>query len=223
MSFSLGKRIVAEALGTFGFFFFAFSGVALSVLQPAQIGPIGVAVGFGLGLALMIFLCGHISGGHFNPAVTIALVCGRKASIREVPAYFLGQFIGGVTAVVLLRTIYGGTVTNNFVNTPGTGISHHIALILEIVVTTLFVMVISAVATDNAPWSGVLAPVAIGGFIATSLYIVGPASGGSFNPMRSLAPALVSGHWTNLWIYLVGPFIGAIIGGFGYSFLRDRS
>jgi MIP family channel proteins len=220
MIFSYWKRCVAEALGTFGFFFIGFSGIALSVTQPTQIGPVAIAVGFGLGLALMIFAFGHISGGHFNPAVTVALVVGRRFPIREVVGYWLAQLVGGAVAAATVIATFGDVVSAHLVTAPGPGTTTMVALVLETIVTALFVVVISAVATDRAPWSGTFAPVAIGGFIATAAMVIGPASGGSFNPARSLAPALFVSNVSQLWIYMVGPFAGAIIGGFVYWLIR---
>lgn len=220
MTFSYWKRCIAEAIGTFGFFFIGFSGIALSVTQPTQIGSVAVAFGFGLGLALMIFAFGHISGGHFNPAVTVALVVGRQFPVREVVGYWLAQLVGGAAAAALVIATFGDTVSTHLVTAPGPGVSKIVALVLEAVVTALFVIVIAAVATDRAPWSGTLAPVAIGGFIGTAAMVIGPVSGGSFNPARSLDPALFVSNPVDLWIYMVGPFAGAIVGGFIYWLIR---
>lgn len=220
MTFPYWKRCVAEALGTFGFFFLAFAGIGLSVTHPSAIGTVAVAIGFGLGLALMIFAFGHISGGHFNPAVTLALVVGRQFPPGELPGYWLAQIVGGIAAAATVIATYGGSVSNQLVNAPGT--TSGVAAVLEAITTALFVIVVSAVATDRAPWSGTFAPVAVGGFIATGLMVVGPESGGSFNPARSIAPAIFASNVTDLWIYIVGPFAGAIIGGFVYWLMRSH-
>lgn len=109
-------------------------------------------------------------------------------------------------------------------NAPGGGVSDGEAVALEIVVTALFLIVISAVATDSrAPWYGVLAPIAIGGFIFTALLTVGPFSGGAYNPARALAPVIVSGEGgDDVWIYLVGTLIGGAVGGAIYWFIRQN-
>ena len=220
MTFSYWKRCVAEAIGTFGFFFFGFAGIALSVTQPTAIGGTAVAIGFGLGLALMIFAFGHISGGHFNPAVTLGLAVGRQFPARDVIGYWIAQLVGGAAATAFVIATFGDAVNTHLVTSPGPGTSSHVALVLEAVVTALFVILISAVATDSAPWSGVNAPIAIGGFIATAAMIIGPVSGGSFNPARSLAPAIFSPTAPDLWIYMVGPFVGGIVGGGIYLMMR---
>jgi MIP family channel proteins len=214
------RRLVVEAVGAFGFLFLAFSGVAVSVQSPDAITSIGVAAGFGFGLALMIFAFGHISGGHFNPAVTLGLVFGRQFPAGELAGYWIAQLVGAFSATGMAVTLYAEGVKDAMVNTPGTGDGK--AMVLELIATALFVIVISSVATDRSPWSGVFAPFAIGLFIFVALMVIGPISGGSLNPARSIAPVVYAGEWSNLWIYLVGPLLGGAIGGVAYSFLRHR-
>jgi MIP family channel proteins len=218
----LPLRLVAEVIGTFGFFFLGFSGVAAAVDQQGSIGPAGVAAGFGLGLGLMIFALGHLSGGHFNPAVSLGLACGRQFPMAEVVPYWVAQLIGGAIAVVVARIAYAGPIGHSIVNAPGAGVSDGRALLMEAVATFFFLLVIQTVATNpNAAWKGVQAPVAIGGFIFAAASTIGANSGGSFNPARSLAPAVLDGTWSHLWVYLVGPLLGAAIAGVVYAMLRD--
>ncbi len=217
----LPTRLLAELIGTFGFFFIGFSGIAAAVDQPAAIGVGSVAAGFGLGLALMIFAFGHISGGHFNPAVTLGLTAGRQFPVSEVLAYWLAQAIGGLSAAAVAATVYSGAVQDALVNHPAGGDGQ--TFTLELIATALFVIVISAVATDaRAPWNGVLAPLAIGGFIFTAATVIGPFTGGSFNPARSLAPAIMAGDGSDLWLYLVAPALGGLIGGLVFWFIRQN-
>jgi aquaporin Z len=206
-------------IGTFGFFFFGFSGIAASIDQPGAIGVGSVAAGFGLGLALMIFAFGHISGGHFNPAVTLGLAAGKQFPVSEVLGYWLAQMIGGLSAAAVAATVYSGGVQDALVNHPAGGDGQ--TFTLELIATALFVIVISSVATDaRAPWNGVFAPIAIGGFIFTAATVIGPFTGGSFNPARSLAPAVMAGNGTDLWLYLVAPAVGGLIGGLIFWFIR---
>ena len=221
MTYPYWKRMLVEALGTFGFFLFGFSGIAAAVLLPGSIGAGGVAAGFGLGLALMIFAFGHISGGHFNPAVTLGLASGRQFPWSELIGYWIAQLVGAFCAMGAAYAIYSSSVQDALVNNPGKGIGTGTAVAIEIIFTALFVIVISAVATDKAPWSGILAPIAIGGFIFTAATVVGPISGGSFNPARSIAPAIYAQDATNLWIYIVGPLLGGAIGGIVYWLIRS--
>jgi MIP family channel proteins len=207
--------------GTFGFFFLGFSGLAAAAEREGSITDIGVALGFGLGLAAMIFTFGHISGAHFNPAVTLGLACGKQFAWKEVPGYWGAQFIGVAFAAGFASAIYGA-VDGAFLNAPrGTDGQ---SLVVEIIGTMFLMLVISAVATDKtAPWSGVLAPVAISGYIFVAILVLGPFSSASFNPARSLSPAVIVGSGADLWIYIVGPTIGGIVGGFAYLFMRRPS
>jgi glycerol uptake facilitator-like aquaporin len=128
--------------------------------------------------------------------------------------YWIAQLIGGFVAVLAVAAVYSGKVTDSLDTNPGLGISDGGALTLEAIATALFVMVICTVATDDrAPWKGVMAPLLIGLFIFTAADAIGPASGGSFNPARSLDPVFYNGDWDNVWIYLVGPLIGGVVGG----------
>jgi aquaporin Z len=214
MEHPLGTRLAAEALGTFLFFFLGFSGIAVATdFGLEQIGPLGIAFGFGLGLALAITAFGHISGGHFNPAVSAGLAIAGKFPSRDVLPYWIAQLVGGFGSVLVMAIVYSKAVTNSLDTNPGAGIDDWAALVLEIIATGLFVMVILTVATDErAAWKGVMAPLLIGLFIFTAATTVGPASGGSFNPARSLDPVLYNQDWGNVWIYIVGPLAGGILG-----------
>ena len=211
----LGVRLAAEALGTFLFFFLGFNAIAVSAdIGAGAIGSLGIAFAFGLGLALAIGGLGQISGGHFNPAVSLGLAAARKFDPTEVVPYWIAQLVGGFVAVVVVRIVYSKGAVDALDTAPGVGISSFGALLLEVIATALFVLVICTVATDDrAPWKGVMAPLLIGLFIFTAAVAVGPASGGSFNPARSFDPALFNGNFDDLWIYLVGPLAGGVIGG----------
>jgi len=220
----LGTRLAAEAVGTFLFFFLGFSGIAVVVdIGADAITPLGVAAGFGFGLALAITAFGHISGGHFNPAVSAGLAIAGKFPSREVIPYWIAQLVGGFVAVLVMAIVYSSEVTDALGTQPGSGIDDWAALVLEIVATALFVMVILTVATDDrAAWKGVMAPFLIGLFIFTAVATVGPASGGSYNPARSLDPVLWNQEWSDVWIYIVGPLAGGVLGGAIWAYLVER-
>jgi MIP family channel proteins len=214
----LNKRLAAEILGTFGFFFIGFTSIAAGAPGP---------IGFGFGLFLMIAALGHISGGHFNPAVTVGLMVGGRHPTSETFQYIVAQLIGGVVAALLAILIFDGVGAfdkANLVNAPGDGVSGGKAMILELIATALFIMVISAVATDqNAPWNGIQAPIFIGLFIFAAATVFGPLTGGSFNPARSIAPAITAGKFGDLWIYIVGPVVGGALGGAAYKWFRQTA
>lgn len=220
----LGVRLGAEALGTFLFFFLGFSGIAVATdIGLDAVGTLGIAAGFGFGLTLAITAFGHLSGGHFNPAVSAGLAIAGRFPPREVVPYWVAQLVGGFAAVLVMAIAYSSEVTDALHTQPGSGIDEWAALVLEIVATALFVMVILTVATDErAAWNGVMAPFLIGLFIFTAAATVGPASGGSFNPARSLDPVLYNQEWGDVWIYLLGPLAGGVLGGAVWAFLCLR-
>ena len=129
-------------------------------------------------------------------------------------AYWIAQLVGGFVAVLAVAIVYSKQATNSLDTAPVVGISSFGAVVLEPVATALFVVLMCPVATDDrAPWKGVMAPLLIGLFIFTAADAIGPASGGSFNPARSLDPVLFNFDFGDLWIYLVGPLFGGAIGG----------
>jgi len=211
----LSLRLAAEALGTFLFFFLGFNAIAVATdLGGGAISALGIAFAFGLGLALAITALGHVSGGHFNPAVSLGLAAALKFPPKEVVPYWIAQLVGGFVAVLAVAAVYSERATDALTTAPGIGISNLGAFVLELIVTGLFVMVITTVATDDrAPWKGVMAPLLIGLFIFAAADAVGPASGGSFNPARSLDPAIYNLDFGKIWIYLLAPLIGGLLGG----------
>jgi aquaporin Z len=215
MESPFGLRLGGEALGTFLFFFLGFNAVAVSVdIGAGAITSLGIAFAFGLGLAVAITALGQISGGHFNPAVSLGLAVARKFPPREVVPYWLAQLAGGFVAVLAIAIVYSEKATDALDTAPGPGISNWGALLLELIATALFVMVICTVATDDrAPWKGVMAPLLIGLFIFTAIDAVGPSSGGSFNPARSVDPAIYNLNFDKIWIYLLAPLLGGVLGG----------
>jgi aquaporin Z len=216
-------RLLAEAVGTFGFFFIGFSGIAASVNLPDSIGRAGVSAGFGLGLGLMIGAFGQISGGHLNPAVTLGLAVGRRFPFAEVIPYWVAQLVGGFIAVLASVLLYTNDIKNALVNAPADGVADWRAMLIEAVAVFLFVSVIITVVTDNsAAWKGVMAPALIGGFIFTAALTMGPTSGGSFNPARSIDPAIYAGEFGNVWIYVVGGLLGGAVAGVVAMALRHE-
>ena len=220
----LGVRLVCEALGTFLFFFLGFSGIAVLVdVGPEAITSLGIAAGFGFGLTLAITAFGHLTGGHFNPAVSAGLAIAGKFPSRDVLPYWVAQLVGGFGAVLVMGIVYSSEVMDSLHTQPGSGIDDWAALVLEIVATALFVMVILTVVTDDrAAWKGVMAPFLIGLFIFTAAATVGPASGGSYNPARSLDPVLWNQEWSDVWIYIVGPLAGGVLGGAIWAYVVGR-
>lgn len=224
MTESLAVRLVAEALGTFFFFFLGFCGIAVSLDYGFEtIGPVGIAAGFGFGLCLAITAFGHVSGGHFNPAVTAGVAASGRFPAGEVIPYWIAQVLGGICAAGTIALVFGGSVADQLGTAPGETINDAGALLLELVVTALLVMVILTVTlAEGAAWRGMMAPLLIGLVIFTGAIAVGNASGGSFNPARSFVPTIYDGEFGDLWIYLVGPFAGGVVGGVIWSLVVAR-
>lgn len=213
----LARRLAAEALGTYCLVFAGTGAIVIDGVAGGVIGHGGVAAAFGLVVAIMIFAVGHLSGAHLNPAVTAGFAVGRHFPLREVAPYWAAQVAGALLAALSLRGLFG---TGH-----GLGATHpsHVgqlgALALEAGLTAVLMVVILAVATDTRA-IGSLAAIAVGATIALEALVVGPITGASMNPARSLAPALVGGDWTDLWLYLVGPMAGAVAGVGVYEVIR---
>lgn len=209
-SLPLGPALVAESIGTFALVFAGCGAIAVGTLSPA-----GVAATFGLAIMAMIYSLGHVSGAHFNPAVTAAFAVGRHFPMARVLPYWAAQAAGAIAAAGLLRLTLGD-VPLGVTHPAGSEIQ---ALVWEVVLTFFLMLVIVAVATDTrAVDQG--AAIAIGGAVALGALVGGPISGASMNPARSLGPAIVSGDLPDLWIYLVAPPLGAIAAALVYRYLR---
>lgn len=214
---NLTRRLVAEGLGTYCLVFAGTGAVVVNAVAGDPLGHGGVAAAFGLVVAAMIFAVGHLSGAHLNPAVTLGFAVGRHFPRVEVGPYVLAQVAGAILASLTLRGLFG--------DAGGLGATHpsHVgdvaALVLEAGLTAVLVIVILAVATDTRA-AGSLAAVAIGATIGLEALVMGPITGASMNPARSLAPALASADLTGLWIYLLGPLAGALAGVAAYGYLR---
>jgi MIP family channel proteins len=179
---------VAEAIGTFALVFAGCGAIAIGVLD-----PVGVAAAFGLAIMTMIYAFGHVSGAHFNPAVTAAFAIGRHFPMTRVAPYWAAQVAGATAAAALLRLSLGDGPLG--VTRPSGGVAQ--SVVWEVVLTFFLAIVIVAVATDTRA-VGNAAAIAIGGTVALGALVGGPISGASMNPARSLGPALVTGDLSDL-------------------------
>lgn len=212
----LKHKAAAEFIGTFALVFAGCGSVMVLERMPGTISPFAIPLVFGLVVTCMVYAVGHISGAHFNPAVTLAFALARHFPKREIPVYWAAQFTGGVAALSALYallpkgTTYGATV-------PHVGLVS--ALGLEAILSFFLMFVIIAVATDTRA-EGTMAGVAIGSIVAVCALVGGPLSGASMNPARSLAPALFEHRLADLWIYFVGPSIGTTLAAITYEWIR---
>jgi MIP family channel proteins len=210
--------LVAEFIGTFALVF-AGAGAVMVDAKTGQLGHVGVAITFGLVIMAMIYAVGHISGAHFNGAVTFAFALSRHFPWPRAATYWGAQLAGAITAALLLRASLGNIADVGATLPSG---SQAQSFLWELVMTFFLMFVILAVATDTHA-VGEAAAIAIGGTIALDAMFGGPISGASMNPMRSAGPALVSGNLHALWLYIVAPAIGASLGALAYQFVRSES
>lgn len=225
----MSKKVTAEFFGTFWLVFGGCGSAVLAAGFPnTGIGFAGVALAFGLTVVTMAYAVGHISGGHFNPAVTIGLYAGGRVPAASILPYILAQVAGAIIAAGVLYliasgkagfTLGAGFAANGFAaHSPG-GYSLLACLIAELVLTFMFLFVIMGATDSRAP--AALAPLAIG-LTLTLIHLVGiPVTNTSVNPARSTGPAIFVGGWAlaQLWLFWVAPIIGGALGGFAYRTL----
>lgn len=216
MKNGLLRRAAAELVGTYALVTAGCGAVMVNELSGA-LGHVGVALTFGLVIMVMIAATGHLSGAHFNPAVTLAFALTRHFPRREVVAYVAGQASGAVLGALTLRVLLGDAAQLG-VTLPAGSVAQ--AFGLEVLLTAALMFVIISVATDSRA-VGAPAAVAIGFTVAANALWGGPISGASMNPARSFGPALVAGVWADQWIYWIAPVIGAALGALLYQFLRQ--
>ncbi|RDK96812.1 aquaporin Z [Enterobacillus tribolii] len=229
----MSKKLAAEFFGTFWLVFGGCGSAVLAAGFPELgIGFAGVALAFGLTVLTMAYAVGHISGGHFNPAVTLGLWAGGRFGAKEVVPYIIAQVIGGIAAAGVLYLIASGksgfdAAASGFASngygehSPG-GFSFQAAIIAEVVLTAFFLIIIHG-ATDKRAPAG-FAPIAIG-LALTLIHLISiPVTNTSVNPARSTAVAIFQGGWAlqQLWVFWVMPIIGGVIGGFIYRTLLEK-
>jgi aquaporin NIP len=215
---STARRLGAEAIGTF-MLVFAGAGAIMVDAKTHALGHVGVAITFGLVIMAGIYAVGHISGAHFNPAVTLGFVLTRHFPPARAVGYWAAQIVGAVAAAAVLRGSLGNVAHLGATFPSGSDAQ---SFLWELVVTAFLMFVIMAVATDTRAL-GERAAIAIGGTIGLAAMFAGPVSGASLNPARSIGPALVSGDLHALWIYLLAPLAGAAVGGLAYQLVRGES
>ena len=208
---------MAEAIGAFALVFAGCGAIVAEAEHPGTLGTVGIALVFGLIIMAMVYATGHLSGAHLNPAVTVAFVLTRHFPRYEALAYIAGQLLGALAAAALLAAIWPSEPASLGVTLPSVG--NGSALAYEAVLSALLMFVIMAVATDTRA-VGAAAAIAIGGTVGLDALFGGPVTGASMNPARSIGPALVSGELHALWIYIVGPLLGASAGAFAYQLVR---
>jgi aquaporin NIP len=213
----LARRALMEGIGTFALVMAGCGAIVTDAVRGGALGTVGIGLVFGLVIMVMIYAGGHLSGAHYNPAVTLAFVVGRHFPLRDALAYVAAQLAGATAAALVLLAAWSDAPAHLGATVPSVGTAT--ALLYEGILTAILMFVITAVATDTRA-VGAAAAIAIGGTVALDALWGGPVTGASMNPARSFGPALVSGQWHAHWIYWVGPLCGAALGAFAYQALR---
>lgn len=199
------KKYLAELIGTFGLVFCGTGAIIVNQEYSSALGHAGVAIAWGLAVTVMIYCFGSISGAHLNPAVTLSLWMDKIFPLKDVIPYISGQLLGAITASALLKFLFPYNETLGSTLPSG---SVWQSFIFEFLMTFFLMLTIFKVAIENETTKP-LAGIIIGLVILLEAMFGGPVSGASMNPVRSIGPAIISGHMQHLWIYITAPISGA--------------
>lgn len=223
------KKYFAEFIGTFVLTFISCGAAAISGGITGVLGVFGIAAVFGLSIVAMAYSIGNVSGCHINPAVSLAMLVSKKMSVKDFAGYVIFQILGGIAAAGLLKLIGGmcdpvitGLGTNGYGDESFVGLNMVGAIIVEVVLTFIFLMAILGV-TSEEKYSSV-AGLVIGGAL-TFVHIIGiPLTGTSANPARSLGPAIFAGGeaLSQVWVFIVGPLVGAVLAAIVWKLISGK-
>ncbi len=215
----LGETVASYLLMIFGL------GAIVAVTEAAgkeTPDALAIALGWGFAVLVVVYAFGHVSGAHVNPAVTVALASTKKFPWPAVPVYIAAQFVGGLLAALTIWAIFGDDAREAplllGLTAPGDGYTALAVFFAEVVITLILLLVVMATATDDRAESPAVG-LGVGLTIAAGIIVMGPVSGASFNPMRSLAPMLVAGSFPAWFAYIAGPIVGGLIGALLYEYL----
>ena len=210
----MSKKLVAEFLGTFTLIF-----VGAGAIMTGKADLLGIALAHGLAIAIMIAAVGGISGGHFNPAVTFGFLLTKRISIEKAAQYWVSQLLGAAFAAWTLKSVYGSMAGSVGGASLSQGVSPMKAMLAEGIGTFLLMLVIVGTAIDKR--GSFAAGFPIGLTISSVILVIGPMTGAALNPARWFGPALVTGSWSNAWVWLLGPLLGASVAALGYNWLLN--
>jgi len=218
------QKLAAEFLGTFAVVFFGVGAVCTDRHLQASggIGLLGIALAQGLAMSIMVSALGHISGGHFNPAISIGFWVTKRIGTLDAFLYWAAQLLGGIAAAFLLKSVIPeDTWRAVSLGTPALLRDFPVlsAIILEAVASFFLVLVFFATTVDDRGAFRAIAGFGIGLAMTLGILVIGPFTGAAMNPARSLGPALASNHWTNWGIYWIGPLAGGFLAGLLYNSL----
>ena len=201
------QRNISEFIGTFALVFCGVGAVIINDVSGGAVTHVGIAITFGLIVMAMIYSIGEISGAHINPAVTIAFWASGRFEKKEVLPYITAQIIGALLASAVLYLLFPLHETQGATLPLGSAMQ---SFILEVILTFILMFVIIKVSTGSKE-TGTMAGIAIGGVVGLEAMFAGPITGASMNPARSIAPAIFSGNFEHLWLYIAAPIIGALL------------
>jgi aquaporin NIP len=204
---TLSQRLMAEALGTYALIFACTGASVVDQLTHGSITHLGSALTSGLIVMVLIYAFGDLSGAHLNPAVTICFTASGRFPLRELTPYMGAQAVGAFLASTTIRLLFPSSGGIGITKPSGSDLQ---SFVMEFLLTA-FLMIVVLNVSHGAKEKGITAGIAVGATIGVEILVAGPISGASMNPIRSLAPALVSGHYEHLWIYLSAPVLGALI------------
>lgn len=211
---------IAEFIGTFTLIFIGAGSICLNDFNPNSVGLVGIAIAHGLAIGVMVSALGHISGGKFNPAITLGLLVGGKISVSSAIIEIIAQLAGAIFGALCLEFIFP-TATSHAVHlgTPALadGITPLVGIIAELITTFLLVLTVYASAIDPKGSFKAIAGLGIGGVILFDILAIGGLTGGAMNPARAFGPALISGSWAGHYVYWVGPILGGLLAGLLYN------
>ena len=213
------RALVAEFLGTFGLIFMGAGAIIADAHIGGRVDLVGIALAHGLAIFLGVSFTAHLSGGHLNPAVTVAFMATKRIGTGAGLAYIVSQLLGGIVAALVLKVVMpAGALLRTGLGTPapGQGVDPVQALLVEFILTFFLVAVIFGTAVDPRGPKAIF-PLCIGMAVTMDILAGGPLTGGSMNPARSLGPALIGGVWNAHWVYWVGPILGGIVAALIYD------
>ena len=212
------RKYLAEIIGTFALVFCGTGAIIINQESAGAITHVGIAITFGLIVASMIYTIGDISGAHLNPAVTIAFWVGKIFPGKEIIPYVVSQAVGAFMASLTLKFLFPNNSLLGATIPAGSAMQ---SFVLELILTFILMFVIIHVAKGSKE-QGMFAGIAIGGVVLLEAMFAGPICGASMNPIRSIAPAIASGHLEHLWVYLTAPIIGAVLAIGSWLLLKQK-
>jgi MIP family channel proteins len=216
------RRAVAEFIGTFTLIFIGGgAGIAVSHFSPSGGNLVAVALANGLAIGIMVTNLGHISGGHFNPAITLGFLTSRRITAPLAGVYWVSQLLGATAAGLVLRALFNQHLVRKFA-TPVPHVTNGKAFIFELILTFFLVWAVWATAVDPRGAFAAIAGLAIGLTITIDVLMGGPFTGAAMNPARAFGPEFAGKLWTGWWIYWIGPITGAVLASWLYEYLYLR-